>query len=569
MSVLRFKKANCRDCYKCVRNCPVKAIQVQNHQAQILDEDCVLCGRCINVCPQNAKEVRVDLDRVKNAILSGKRVLATVAPSYLAAFPVSSFLPFSRLLTQLGFAGAEETAAGAYQVKTAYEELVRSGKQPVIISSCCHTVIRLAQRYCPEALPLLAPVITPMQAHAAQLKQQHPDAVVVFIGPCISKKDEIAFPGSPTDIAITFEELWDWMAQEGLSFPEADVQDSSDAGKLSRLFPMSGGILNTMEKEPGWHYTEVSGVENCLRALKEAAEGKLNRCFIEMSACAGSCVNGPALGDRSLSTLSARMKVEKAAGDCYADDFNKTAEGSLQKTMDGAYAGINEPSDAEIEDILHRMGKYTPEDELNCSACGYATCREKARAVFLGRAEIEMCLPYMKKRAEGLSDRIIGATPNAILTVDQQLRIQQINQSALELFEIKPGSPAAQSAIGAPVSRLMDEFDFVQAIAQQTSMEQKQVRLNRYGKYVNRIMMYDRENSLVICIMKDVTRSVLRHDQIVQKKNNTVKITNEIVEKQLRIVQEIASLLGETAAETKIALTDLRDVILEEEDEEA
>ncbi|MEG1857127.1 MAG: [Fe-Fe] hydrogenase large subunit C-terminal domain-containing protein, partial [Pseudoflavonifractor sp.] len=281
-----LKKSNCKNCYKCIRNCPVKSIRFADHQANIVPEECILCGHCFVACPQNAKVVRDDLPAVKALLETGAPVYVSLAPSFVASYGGATLSAMECALKQLGFTAVEETAIGATIVKTEYEAIVRSGKQEAVISSCCHSVNLLIQKYFPEALPYLAKVLSPMQAHCKDIKRRVPEARCVFIGPCIAKKDEAeAYPGI-VDYALTFEELNVWLEEAQIVLaPAPDAQPESRA----RLFPTTGGILRTMaERNPDYAYLAVDGVENCIAALRDLAEGRMGKCFIEMSACVGS-----------------------------------------------------------------------------------------------------------------------------------------------------------------------------------------------------------------------------------------------------------------------------------------
>ena len=259
--VLSLKKSNCKNCYKCIRNCPVKSIKFEDGQAHILPDECILCGRCFVACPQDAKQLRSDVERVRQAIAEGRTVIASVAPSFIAEFPLFDFAAMRRALMQLGFADAEETAIGATIVKNEYQKLVAAGEMDVIISTCCHTVNALIQKYYPGALHCLAPVLSPMQAHCKAIKEVHPDAMTVFIGPCISKKEESDIYGI-TDVALTFEEVEGWMEEAGVS--AASAEKPQDTGKRGRFFPVTGGIIRSMDTEnTGYTYIAVDGVENC------------------------------------------------------------------------------------------------------------------------------------------------------------------------------------------------------------------------------------------------------------------------------------------------------------------
>lgn len=550
MSILKFKNANCKNCYKCVRQCPVKAIEVRDHQAQIIEESCILCGGCMR-CPQNAKEARNDIPRVEALMAQGKKVIASVAPSCFAAFPIGRFGDMDAALRKLGFFAARETAEGAYLVKSQYEALVDAHWNNVIISSSCSTVVRLIQNHYPDAAACLAPVLSPMQAHARLLLKEEPEAAIVFIGPCISKKDECErFPDPPV-LAITFEELEEWMAARGVSFEDTGGEEPV---RRSRFFPVSGGILNTMGKNSGYRYLAVDGLENCAAVLGELAAGGMENCFIEMSACPGSCVGGP--GQRANSPLRARFQVERAA--VGKGDFDPP-EIPLGKKIVPHPVARPKPEEAEILRVLRKMGKYSAEDELNCGTCGYTTCREKAAAVCLGKAEISMCLPFMKERAESINDKIIDMVPSGIITVGPDFMVQQINREACRIFGCD-----AERAVGAPVSALMDEYGFVQAIAEGSGVISRCEHLRDPEKFLEEDIHYDKGSGMVLCVIKDVTEEEQSRRQKLKTQLAAADITDQIIEKQLRIVHEIASLLGETAAETQVALTDLKDAVLRE-----
>lgn len=560
MSVLRLKKANCKNCYKCIRNCPIKSIEVKDDQAQIISSDCILCGRCVLVCPQNAKEVRHDVPRVKELLASGRRVVASVAPSFITDFPVSGIGEFEGYLKQLGFAAAAETATGAYVVKTEYEKILERQEQNVVISSCCPTVVRLIEKYYPAVVGNVAPVKTPMQVHGELLKAQYPDAAVVFIGPCISKKGEAEELGGIIDVVLTFEELTEWFREEGIEIKPSETLEENRF--LSRFFPVSGGIIKTMKRDDRYKYLIVDGVESCIDAIKEIENGTLKNCFIEMSACKGSCIAGPSIRKFTSATIASQIQVENYAVSSPQRDYDVQQPVDPYKKIRDDYVNVVQPSENQILTILQKMGKYLPDDQLNCGACGYPSCREKAIAVYFGKADITMCLPYMRQRAESFSDKIIDATPNGIITVDTHLKIQQINSAACAIFNLR--SP--RDAIGTPVDRLFDSTDIIQLIAEEKPVPDRKEFLPDYNKYVDRTLVYDKSSGIVICIFKDITEREMQSEHVKQMKNDAAEITNKVIEKQMRVVQEIASLLGETTAETKVALTKLKNTVLMEEE---
>ena len=549
---LQLKKSNCKNCYKCIRNCPVKSIKFADGQANIIPDECILCGRCFVNCPQDAKQIRDDVPRVKEMIASGKKVIASVAPSFIAEFPLMDFAAMQDALLKLGFADAQETAIGATIVKTEYEKMIASGKHDVIISSCCHSVNALIQKYYPSVLPYLADVLSPMLAHCRVIKEENPGACAVFIGPCISKKEEAELYGE-CDVALTYEELEAWMNEAGV-VPAGDSTEP-DEGKRGRFFPIKGGIIKSMHTEnTGFTYLAVDGVQNCIAAIKEIESGALKNCFIEMNACEGACINGPAISHHHKPLLSGEVKVVAFAGD---DEFRVAMPIDTFKNI--PYIGTHEkiPGEAAIKEILAKMGKTSPEQELNCGSCGYPTCREKAIAVYQGKADLSMCLPFLKEKAETFSGYVINNTPNAIFVLDENLCVQQINKAGCALFNLKTPS----DILGSPIVRLLNPADYLGVMTSGVPIKEKKHYLAEYKKYVAETIVYDHEYHIVFSIMRDITSEEERQSERSELCNKTVAITNEVIEKQMRVVQEIASLLGETTAETKIALTQLKDAL--------
>ena len=555
---LKLKKSNCKNCYKCIRHCPVKSIKFSGNQAHIVGNECILCGQCFVVCPQNAKEIADETERAKVLINSGAPVIASVAPSFIANYDGVGFEELKSALKKLGFADAEETAVGATIVKREYERLLEDEHRDILISSCCHSVNLLIQKYYPMCLPYLADVLSPMQAHCKDIKRRNPDARTVFIGPCVAKKDEADHYAGITDAVLTFEELTNWLAEAGVTLEhKLDKNDRS----LARFFPTTGGILKTMQANMRSDYTylAIDGVENCKAALHDIAEGKIHNCFIEMSACAGSCIGGPVMEKYHRMPVRDYMAVSDYVG---KEDFDVAQPDfiTLRKNMEFIERKAPQPSEKEISDALKKMGKLKPEDELNCGSCGYNTCREKAIAIIEGKAEVSMCLPFLKERAENFSDNIINNTPNGIVVLNEDYEVQQINRAALKLMNI----PRASDVMGEPIIRILDPKPFMDVQRTGRSLRDSKVYLAEYDKYVEQTIVFDKEYKALICIMRDVTEEEEQKQKKEDLSRQTVETADRVVDKQMRIVQDIASLLGETAAETKIALTKLKESMTDE-----
>lgn len=552
---LKLRKTNCKNCYKCIRHCPVKSIRFSGNQAHIVGNECILCGQCFVVCPQNAKEIADATEAVKVLLEGEEPVVASIAPSFIANYGVG-IEAMEQALRQLGFAAAEETAIGATYVNRMYEDILRNRKPDVLISSCCHSVNLLIQKYFPQALPYLAYVISPMQAHSVDIRRRMPNAHVVFIGPCLSKKDEADHYTGYVDEVMTFEELTRMLEEANIQL-EQNVDHNSQS--RTRLFPTSGGILKTMEKVPGYQYISVDGIENCIAALHDLEQGGLNNCFIEMSACAGSCIGGPVMEKYHRTPIRDYAAVDAYAG---SEDFpiETLPQERIHKEMEAINRKLPQPTETEIFTILRQMGKNKPSDELNCGSCGYNTCREKAIAIYQGKADLTMCLPYLKDRAENFSDHIINNTSNGILVLNESLEVQQINQTACEILNVRHPS----DVLGEQVIRIRDPKDFLDVKNGGATIRDRRTYLAEYNKYVDETILYDASYRVLMCMMRDVTEEERQRRTKESIRQQTIETADKVVDKQMRIVQEIASLLGETAAETKIALTKLKGAISDE-----
>ena len=559
---LTLKKSNCKNCYKCIRHCPVKAIRFSGNQAHIIEDECILCGQCFVVCPQDAKQIVDEIEKVKVLMQSGDPVIVSLAPSFIANYDDVGIEAMRRALKKLGFYDVEETAIGATIVKNEYERILREEDRDIIITSCCHSINLYIQKYFPRALEYLADVVSPMQAHCMDIKKRYPTAKTVFIGPCVAKKDEAQRSGGIVDAVLTFEDLTNWLKAEHISL-EHTMDSAEDASENShaRFFPTTGGVLKTMAQEiSGYTYLAFDGVENCMAALKDIESGRVHKCFIEMSACAGSCMGGPVMEKYHRSDMvSDYLTIAHYAGK-KDFDVSQPKPMDLKKQFNYIDHQAHMPSEIAINNVLRQMGKTNPSHMLDCGSCGYDTCRDKAIAVCQGKAEITMCLPFLKEKAENFSDTIVQHTPDGLIVLNESLEVQQINNAAREIMNIR----SANDILGDQVIRILDPTAFLNVLNTGRSVRNERVYLAEYRRYVEQTIIHDRDARLLICIMRDVTEAELDRKKKEQLSRHTVDVANKVVDKQMRIVQEIASLLGETAAETKIALSKLKESITNE-----
>ena len=554
---LTLKKSNCKSCFRCVRKCPVKAIRFSGNQAHIIGNECILCGNCVVQCPQDAKQITDSTEKVRVLLQSGSPVIVSLAPSFIANYEGCGIDAMRDALKKLGFADAEETAIGATIVKNEYERMLREEERDIIITSCCHSINLLIQKYYPTALEYLADVMSPMQAHCEDIKRRNPGAKTVFIGPCVAKKDEADYYENIVDAVLTYEELDKMLAEDGINIEhKLDSEEKSRA----RFFPTTGGVLKTMAQDnPKYTYIAVDGVENCMAVLKDIESGNVHNCFIEMSACIGSCIAGPVMRKISRTPITDYLCVAKYAG---KEDFEveQPEAGYLKKNFSGIDRKLPTPSESEIMAVLRQMGKFKPSDELNCGTCGYNSCRDKAIAIIHGKADSDMCLPYLKDKAESFSDTIVKNTPNGLIVLNENFEVQQINNAARKIMNIRYES----DVLGEPVVRILDPSVFIKVKNTGRSVRDQRTYLAEYKKYVEQTVVYDPDSRMLIGIMRDITDEEADREKKTRINKQTLEVADSVVEKQMRIVQEIASLLGETAAETKIALTKLKESIDDE-----
>ncbi len=559
-SILQFRTANCKNCYKCIRNCPVKAIRVENQQAQIIEDQCILCEKCTSVCPQHAKVEHDDIPDIQKEIAVGKKVIASVHPAYLVRYGWNSVHLLEEKLQKMGFWKVFDAAQGAAMMKQEYTRILEAQhQQKMMISSNCPVVVRLIEKKYPHLTEYLAPVCSAMQMHAQYLREQYPDAVLVYVSPCISVMSELKEQQAQMDYVITFRELSNWMD---------DMPQQQELGKLpeevylSRMMAVSGGLIQAMQPVEGQKYLSVDGMDQCREILKELQAGEYQDYFIEMNACANGCIGGPYSQKREKKLLDALIAIRQISMPEGRPDYQKDYHMEMPDvTIRRFIPEESYPEKAitreQVTHVLQEMGKYTREDELNCGACGYDTCRAKAVAVIQGKAEVSMCIPYMREKQEDYANIIINAMPGLLVTVDYQLNIVQLNKAAKDLFDIS----RKKHLLGKQLNEIMDDYAMVNMIAFDREIEQDCIYLEEQRRYIERVITNDRKNKLILCIMKDVTKEKERQKKQRRAQADAVQMADKLAEEQLKIVHEIASLLGETAADTKVAIEELKQTI--------
>ena len=557
MEYLKFDTNSCKDCFTCLRNCPVRAIRFVNQKPQIVSDLCILCGKCVTKCPKNAKKVVSHIKEVKELIKNNpNRVALSVAPSFVANFKVGTFSSFKNACEKLGFSIIEETARGAYYVTKEYGKLLDSGKYPVLLTSACPSAVTYLCTEYPEAIKYLAPVVSPMVAHARILKKEHgEDMKIVFVGPCIAKKKE-ADQHDEIDYVLTFEELLQMFNEQNITFEE--IAEEEGAYNPARYYPINRGVLKSfgLKVHDAYDSIAIDGEETIKETLTYI-DG-LDHLFFEMNMCSGGCINGPIqlIDDPMVkSNEVVRQYARKSFGKDFAEELPFEVDLSWEYKKIESKRKI--PTEEEIANILNRIFINNKEEELDCGACGYSSCREKAVAVFNDMAEPTFCLPYLKNKAESISNEIIQHTPNGIITINSEGILVDANERSFEYLQID------SSAVGEFYQNYVDLPELLTAVEEGKNIDSVIVYNDKTDKYFDVSITVVKEHRLAFAIYKDITQETLQEEKMRLLRQEMVEVTDKVINKQMAAVQEIASLLGESTAEAKVALVNFRNTLKE------
>lgn len=559
--VVYTNKARCRDCYRCVRVCPVKAIRMKEGQAFVVDDLCISCGTCIRECPQGAKTFRQDLEKARQLMAekSGP-IAASVAPAFAAVLAEWERRRLPSALRRLGFTFVAETAVGAFEVARRTAELAAQYRDESCIMTSCPAVVRYVEMYRPQLVNRLLPVVSPMIAHARHLKNRlGPDTRVIFIGPCVAKKQEAARPelAGAVECVLTFPELREWLSMAGIDLSRCEESsfDEQPAG-AARLFPLAGGAAHTGGLETDIlspRVITVTGVEDLgdvLDTLTSPASGPF---LLEPLFCRQGCINGPALTGEAAPVFTRRQQLSDYAARHPANGPRlDMPDVQLATQFAGEPRWKSEVPESEIRRVLGLTGKTSPEEELNCGACGYSTCRDKAIAVVRGMAEVEMCIPYMRRLAEQRRDRIIETSPNGIVIVDEHLTILNMNPAFRKFFM------CSDAVCGKPVSYLMDPEPFEQLATGRVDKLETVVVHEKYALTCHQIIYSLPEDRQYVGIFVNITNSRDSQQKLDEMRAQTVRQAQDLLHHQITMAQNIAKFLGESTAHGEKLVENLR-----------
>ncbi len=565
-----LKSDNCKNCYKCIRYCPVKAIRFESGKAEIDMEKCIACGQCFVVCPKHVRNVDNDYANVSGKIKSGEKVVGLIDSSYLAMFDEPE--RFIAGLKKLGLDSVQEIAAGTAKITEEQMEYMEDHRYlKYMITASCPSVYLYVCKYYPELVKYLIPVISPSIAMARRVKVARPDVYTVYIGPCLSRRYEtLDSCESKLDAAISFSEAVRMMRVNFIDYTELDpMLPDVVSGSERKNYAMPGKICDRLSvKASSLNYSVVSidGPEQVKELLEAMKDGILDRTMADLAMCSGSCLNGPFMHRTDINMFLSLQKLRKHV------DTRKKIMGGEENDEIINWSGVGfkhsfQPmeikkeafTDSQIKAVLKEMGKNSRADELDCGACGYNSCRDKAAAVLMGMAQVDMCMPYMKRKAETMTSAIFMAARNSIIITDMDFKVLKINPAAERIIKIE-----ASEAVGMPVDEFLPEKYFRQVLESGNDIVGEKIKIEKFNFTGLMNIMYMKDEKMFMVTIQDITVAEKRRIELEKLKLNTVDVAQNVIDKQMMVAQEIASLLGETTAETKVALNRLKKVVLEE-----
>lgn len=564
--VVFTNKAQCRDCYRCLRQCPVKAIRMINGQASVDPEKCIACGTCIKECPQGAKQYRNDLEKAIRLLKEPFPVAVSLAPSFAAFFTKSERQRLPSALRKLGFAHISETSIGAHPVAMA--SLRKKFVDRSSICTACPAAVSFIRKYMPELTRNLLPVASPMLAHAAIIRKKIGEgARVVFIGPCIAKKQEADSSEGlqKIDCALTFRELAEWFERENIKLDrlEESLFDDQPDGQ-ARFFPLPGGLTRTASMGSDSLIGDIVAVSGHaeFRQILEVIEKSRVKMFVEPLFCSQGCVNGPGAPENSQLFENRREVIDFAEQHPGSEIVKHEAD----EVVDASYKPEKAPEETieiteeAINRVLAATGKTSPADELNCGACGYNSCRDKAIAVIRGFAEIDMCIPYMRRLAEQRTDRIIETSPNGIVMLDDKLSILSMNPAFRKMFL------CSEAVLGKHISYLIDPEPFEKVLTGSENLIEQTIRHQRYNLIVHQIIYQLEVENQLVGIFVNITGNRQSIEELARLRSKTIQQAREMLEHQVKMAQQMAKYLGESTAQGESIIENLLK-LTESEDE--
>lgn len=551
---IHFVDFHCHNCLRCVRACPTNAMTYLKNSPRIEANECILCGRCYAACPHDAKSIRSEMKQVLSWLDAGEEVILSAAPSFAVIWKNIGIV--KNMLIRRGFKDVKETAEGAAMVSRAYVNLMNEHKMKNIITTCCPAVNTFIEKEYPDLIDQMAPVVSPLIAHGRMIRKNHPNAKIVFLSPCIAKYKEIEdarFAGA-VDACISMEEVLDWLKNDLDESEEGEWTEFE--GSISRVYPTAGGVIATLPENEYYDYLPVDGIERVKVMLEAIRKGELEGCLLEVNSCRGACLEGPLLSHYKHSEFSAHRSIRRAVS-----NKPKVTPGELPVDMKAEWKAspVYHPvhTEEEINKQLIAMGKTTPMKIHDCGGCGYESCRLKAIAVLDGKADPRICLPDALEKARSFANVVLDNTPNGIIVANEDLLVDDMNPSAKKMLNLDIVNP-----VGLPLEGILPNEELLDLI-RKTGYKASHFHCyyDMFDKLIEHAIIKVMNQPQHVIILMDRTEETQKEIAMAEARAKTMEVTQKVINEQMRTVQEIASMLGETTASSKVALLNLQKAV--------
>ncbi|MFO8235659.1 MAG: [Fe-Fe] hydrogenase large subunit C-terminal domain-containing protein [Bacteroidales bacterium] len=608
MSLVQIIKERCNLSYSCVRECPVNAIEVKVNKdyARIIPERCIACGSCIRACPENAIVYKNSKEETKKLLSSDKQKVAIVAPSISGEFDdITDYRKFVQMIKQLGFDKVNEVSFGADLVALKYKELFESFRGKYYITSNCPAVVAFIEKFHPDLVNNLAPLVSPMVATAMVVRKLYGENIhVVYIGPCLDSKDEAnLYDGNrKIDSVLTFVELRELFREFNIQESRLEYSDfDSPIGYKGSLFPISNGILQAADISESLlqgTVTTAEGKKSMLNAARQFDQNivQIKRHF-NLFYCEG-CIMGPGTSpggkkflrrSRVIDYVNKRLKNFNY--DQWKEEIERYMEMDFTRDFHENDQRIETPSEEKIQEVLKAIGKENSDVNSGCRACGYPSCRDFAIAVSKGLAKTEMCLSYTlrnrheyikalrttneklsqtqtklkeseqkarkeKQTAKEASETInamLQKLPSAVVIIDKEMKIIQSNETFIEYLgeEAESINEVIPGLVGADLKTLLPHNVynlFSHVLKNHQNIVNRDIHFE--DKLLNLSIFTIRKGKIVGAVFRDMYSPEIRKEQVIKR-------VTEAIDKNLEMVQKIGYLLGEGASETEQMLNSI------------
>ena len=570
MHVFEVNTEVCKGCLRCMNRCPAEAFRFRDGHVNINPDRCVGCAACYQSCEHSAIVRVSQMDLVHGLLKAKRKVILAIDPACIAFLPGNvSIEKLAAAAQDLGIWDVADASEAAAAVASEYARLVQEKRMENIILTACPVTRNIIEHYYPELIGYLAPVASPMIACGRMLKRDFTSVAVVYVSTCAARLEESRDVRHSTEInaVISIGELMEWFRQEGIDPGEYEEEPLlTDGGGLGESYAIAGGMLECVNHYAPCHDYQclnVNGVANCLTLMNEIREKKISGCVIEMNGCPGGCVGGCAdmkhTGEqrgRYAATLQIRNYIKNREKNLYFD----TKSVAMANPALNLCVGPMVPTEADIQEMLFRMGVGNPRQQLNCGQCGYESCRDRAVGILLRKDAVSICRPVVAAMKQDLERAMLDSLPMAVVLIDETQKVVTFNGEAGSLFNLKEEQETY-------IFEIMDPGDVQYVLDTGLSVKKRRFDIPELFLRVEANLAPLKEKNMVIGMFFDITEEEEEEAKQFEAKLQSVEMAQKVIEKQMTVAQQIAFLLGETTAETKVTLNKLKQRILDEGEE--